>query len=92
LNGELEGGHQTPPQDIAPWRYADLLDEHMSKVAFGKTGMPGKFSDVHLPGQIIFLYQLHGGLDPRVNRHLALFSIASEFRHEFSVNLVRLPA
>src|SRR3989304_9170555 len=92
LNGELESGHQTAPQDIAPRRYADLLDEHMAQVAFGKTGMPGKFSEGHLPGQIFFLYQLYGGLDPRVNRHLGMLRIDSEFRPEFSVPLVRLPA
>lgn len=92
MNGELESGHQATPQGIAPWRYADLLDEHMTQVAFGKTCMPGKFSEGHLPGQIFFLYQLYGGLDPRVNRHLGMLRIASEFRHEFSVNRVRLPA
>lgn len=76
LNGELDSGHQAQPKDIAPEWYANLFGEQMHQAAFGKTSMPRKFSDGHLPGEIFSLQQAHGGLYPWVNRFLDMPGIA----------------
>lgn len=92
LNGELDSGHQAQPKDVAPEGYANLFGEQMNQAAFGKTSMTRKFSDGHLPGEIFSLQQVYGGLDPWVNRFLGKPGVAVKFRHDFSIQIVSLPA
>ena len=92
LNGELDGGHQAQPKNIAPERYANLFGKQMHQAAFGKTSMTRKFSDGHFLREIFSLQQVHGGLYPWVNRLLDIPAIAVKFRHDFSIQIVSLPA
>jgi hypothetical protein len=92
LNGELDCGHQSKPEDITPERNTDLLGEQMPQTAFGETGMPGEVSDDHFPGEVFPLQPVYGGLDTRINRIRGLFGIASELCNDFFVHGAGLSA
>ena len=90
LDGELDGGHQPEPQDISPERNTDLPGEQMSQTTFGKTGMPRKVVNGHFLDKIFPLQQVHGCLDPRVDRCNVLFGITVKLRNQFFINVAGL--
>ena len=92
LNSELDGGHQSEPQDIAPERNADLLGEQMPQTAFRKTGLPGEVKNSKFFCEIFPFQQDNGCLDPRVYSSHDMFRISVKLGNEFFVHITGLPA